>query len=158
MYKLLEERGDILVSEKKWMLHEALDAKKLQSGGTFRNVIAKKLDEAIIPILSGIIARIDRSYNLDLIHQQDTPVAHFWLTMFGNTEIMGFHYEEVVSKEQVAGIGGRMTEKDFKCQLPFSWIIKETFDNHLDHAKSTAGDLIILITGCLHTILVIIPC
>ena len=136
VHKLLEKRGDIHVGEKNWVLNEALDAKKLQSGGTFRKVLARKLDAAIVPILSGVIARIDRNYNLNLIHQGDTPVVQFWLTIFRNSEVMRFHYEEFVSKEKMV----ENVEEDFQCQLPFSWLIKEAFDTQWDSVKSTAGE------------------
>ena len=140
---LLEERGNTF-DDRNWMLNEALNARKLQTGGTFRKVLAKKLDAAIVPIFAGIIARIDRNYNLNLIHNEDPSITKFWLTIFANPQIMGFHFDEFVTGEQVPGIGGRKLEEDFECRLPFSWLIKEVFDDQWHSAKSTAGGLTIL--------------
>ena len=139
MYKLLEERQCVFMGEKPWLLN--LDSKKLQSEGAFIDDLAMKCEAAIIPILSGIIACIDRNYNLDLIHQEENPITQFWLTIFGNSDIMGFYYKEVVSMKQVThhGIGGGKAEEDFQCQLPFSWLIKEAIDNQWDGAKSVAS-------------------
>ena len=123
------------------MLNEALNAVKLQNGGTFRNVLARKLDGVIIPIFAGIIGFIDRNYNLNLIRDKaDKPATfHFWLDMFRDPQIMQFHYDEMAVREQVPGAGGRMSEEDFRCHLPFSWLIKETFDSQWDNAKRIAS-------------------
>ncbi len=136
---MLEEREEVRVDEADWVLTEALNPKKLQNGGTFRNVLARKLDDVVIPIFAAIIALVDRNYNLNWIRreQENTTCAQFWLDMFRDPQIMGFCYEELV-QGHVLGAGRRMLEDDFKCQLPFSWVIKEVFDVHWDAAKSNA--------------------
>ena len=142
IYQLLKEREKIREDEKKWVLREALSAKKLQSGGTFRNVIARKLDEVIIPIFAEIIALIDHNYNLDLVDPKshNTPVAQFWLAMFRDPKVMQFSFAEMSVREQVPGVGGRMAEEEFRCQLPFSWLVREAFEAQWDSAKSVAGN------------------
>ena len=64
---LLQERETISKSE--WVLDEALSAKKLQSGGTFQNVLKRKLDEVVVPIFAAILAFIDQYSNLSLLRQ-----------------------------------------------------------------------------------------
>ena len=122
------------------MVNEALSSKKLQSGGTFQNVIARKLDQVIVPLFAEIIAMIDHNYNLDLV-DPSVPVFQLWLAMFREGRVMQFVYTDMVVREQVPGAGGRMAEEDFRCQLPFSWLVWETFEAQLDAAKNTAGSL-----------------
>ena len=147
IHQLLKERESIRQDEKNWVLNEALSAKKLQSGGTFRNVIARKLDEVIIPIFAEIIALIDHNYNLDLVDPKinNTPVTQFWLAMFRNPHVMHFSYSDMSVREQVPGVGGRLAEEEFRCQLPFSWLVREAFEAQWDSAKSVAGDCVLLV-------------
>ena len=141
----MRERDQIREDEKNWVLNEALSSRKLQNGGTFQNVLARKLDDVLVPIFSEIIALVDRNYNLNCLNRKEknSPLYQFWLAMFRNPAIMQLHYKDMVTtqgrhREQVPGIGGRMVEEDFKCQLPFSWLIKEAVDSQWHSAKSTA--------------------
>jgi hypothetical protein len=144
IFSVLKQREDVWEPNKQWVLNEAMDARKLQNGGTFRNVLARKIDDVIVPIFSEIIACMDRNYNLDLINPrgENTPLCQFWLNMFGRPKIMQFDYVEIMMtpREKVPGVGGRRSAEDFKCQLPFSWIIKEAVDAQWDNAKSSAGE------------------
>jgi len=144
IHRLVSERDQIREDEKHWVLHEALNTRKLQNGGTFQNVLTRKLDEVLIPIFSEIIALVDRNYNLDHLNpkNKNSSLSQFWLTMFRNSAIVQLRYEDMATRcghrEQVPGAGGRMAEEDFKCQLPFSWLVKEAVDAHWHSAKSTA--------------------
>ena len=142
IFSVLEQRDHVWEADRQWVLNEAMDARKLQNGGTFRNVLARKIDDVVVPIFSEIIACMDRNYNLDLINQKrdNVPLCQFWLNMFGRPKIMQFNYVEMMTpREKVPGVGGRRSAEDFKCQLPFSWIIKEAVDAQWDNAKSSAG-------------------
>ena len=147
IHELLKGRENIRQDEKNWVLNEALDAKKLKSGGTFRNVIARKLNDVVVPIFAEILAMIDHNYNLDLVDPktQDTPVTQFWLAMFRNPQVMHFSYADMSVREQVPGVGGRLAEEEFRCQLPFSWLVREAFEAQWDSAKSVAGDYVLLV-------------
>ena len=128
--------------EKDWVIKEAMDAKSLQHGGTFRNVLSRKVDKVVIPIFSEIIGSIDQNYNLNLIEakNEESPLSQFWLSMFSESRIMQFDYESMSTPRlQVPGVGARMSGEDFMCQLPFSWIIYESVDSQLDNARSLAG-------------------
>ena len=143
IFSVLQQRDHVWEADKQWVLNEAMDPRKLHNGGTFRNVLARKIDDVIIPIFSEIIASMDRNYNLDLINPrgENTPLCQFWLKMFGRPKIMQFSYVEMMTpREKVPGVGGRRSVEDFKCQLPFSWIIKEAVDAQWDNAKSSAGE------------------
>ena len=147
IHRLLTERDQVREDEKNWVLNEALSARKLQNGGTFQNVLARKLDDVLVPIFSELIALVDRNYNLNRLDpkEQNSPLCQFWLAMFSNPAIMQLRYEDMVTaqggghREQVPGAGGRMAEEDFKCQLPFSWLVKEAVDTQWHSAKSTVG-------------------
>ena len=65
---LLEER-ETHIADKEWVLKEALNGRKLQSGGTFQNVLTRRFDEVIIPIFAAIIQFIDHYANLTLLKQ-----------------------------------------------------------------------------------------
>ena len=63
---LLEEREKSLLDQE-WVLKEALSGKKLQSGGTFQNVLSRKLDEVIIPIFAAVLLFVDQFSNLNIL-------------------------------------------------------------------------------------------
>ena len=147
IYQVLKQKESLYESDKEWVIKEAMNAKSLQHGGTFRNVLTRKVDEVVIPIFSEIIARIDTNYNLDLINpkNENSPRSQFWLSIFCNREIMQFDYNEFVTpRVQVPGVGGRKADVDFKCELPFSWLIFDAVDSQWDNAKSSAGMLLII--------------
>ena len=66
---LLKERDDV-INDRQWVLNEALNGRNLQSGGTFQNVLSRRLDEVIIPIFSAILSFVDRYSNLDLLRNR----------------------------------------------------------------------------------------
>ena len=66
---MLKER-DSLLKDREWVLNEALSGKKLQSGGTFQNVLSRRLDEVVLPLFSSVLSFIDHYSNLDLIAQR----------------------------------------------------------------------------------------
>ena len=93
----------------------------------------------VIPIFSEIIASIDQNFNLDLIDPKNSNPSRtlFWINMF---RIIQFNYADMLApREQVPGIGGRKAGEDYKCELPFSWLVHEIIDSQWNNAKSTAG-------------------
>ena len=139
IYQVLKQKESLYESDKEWVIKEAMNAKTLQHGGTFCNVLTRKVDEVVIPIFSEIIARIDINYNLNLLNE-NFPQSQFWLSIFRNREIMQFNYNEFVTPgDQVPGVGGRKADVDFKCKLPFSWLIFDAVNSQWDNAKSYAG-------------------
>ena len=140
IHQLLKEREQVREDDTNWILNEALSIRKLQNGGIFQNVLARKLDGVLVPIFSEIIALVDHNYNLNHLNSQErnSPLYQFWLAMFRNQQ---FHYQDMVTqgmhREQGRSVRGRMIEEDFKCQLPFSWLVKETVDSQWYSAKST---------------------
>lgn len=135
--QVLRERDGEQAEDKEWVLDEALNPKHLQFGGTFTNVLTRRIDEILTPILAEIIASIDFNYNLDLLrdhHVRDTPIHTLWISMFETYE-----YKEVGAnpRDQVPGVGGHLSENVFKCQFPFSWIIKDRVEAERRYLQST---------------------
>lgn len=139
---VLQEHDEVREDQKDWVSNEAMNAKSLQHGGTFRNVLSRKVDEVVVPLFSQIIASIDRNYNLSLIDpkNESSPLSQLWLSMFRNSSIMQFNYRGMVtSKQQVSGLGEGKTGEDFRSQFPFSWLMYDAVERQWDNAKSSAG-------------------
>lgn len=120
----LKQRERDRVDEKDWVVDEAMNARKLQNGGTFRNVLARRIDEAIIPFFSKIISSIDQNCNLNLLtdpKKQTSPLSQFWLAMFEHIHI---DFTDCIARGKTT----LLVRTDFHCQLPFSWIVKEAVD------------------------------
>ena len=164
IHRLLKEREQVREDERNWILNEALSIRKLRNGGTFQKVLARKLDEVLVPILSEIFALLDRNNNLNHLNTKEktSPLYQFWLAMFRNQQLC---YEDMVShgmqhRELVPALGGRMAEEDFQCQLPFSWLVKEAVDLQWQSAKSTSGGITLYtsLTPYLYTFSLLLSC
>ncbi len=108
-----------MIGERDWVLTEAMSGRKLQNGGTFRNVLARRIDEVVTPFFAEIIAHADQNCNLDLLDPKnlDSPIARFWLKLFNLTG--GRIDFSSLAK-------GKTTIKtEFHCRLPFSWFVWE---------------------------------
>ena len=142
IFKVLQERDLTKEGGKEWVIKEAMNPRSLQHGGTFRNALSRKVDEVIIPIFSEIIASIDQNFNLDLIDPKSNnpSLTLFWLSMFRECGSIQFNYADMSApREQVPGVGGRKAGEDYKCELPFSWLVHEAVDSQWYNAKSSAG-------------------
>ena len=141
IHAVLKEREEVMGEETGWVLDEAMSKKKLQSGGTFRNVLSRKLDEVIIPIFAEVLVSIDRYSNLDLVRKGSPPhIRQLWLSAF--PVLCKFSYADMTTQrgDQLAGMGQRRsTSSEFRCQFPFFWLVKEIVDSHWDNAISVTG-------------------
>ncbi len=98
-----------------------MSGRRLQNGGTFRNVLARRIDVVITPYFAMIIAHADQNCNLDLLDPKnlDSPVSRFWLAMFNLTG-GGVDFSTLYIAE------GKTTVKtNFHCRFPFSWFVRE---------------------------------
>ena len=124
IHHALRQREEARVDEKDWVVDEAMNPRKLQNGGTFRNVLARRIDEAITPFFAKIISCIDQNCNLDLLaepKQQTSTLSQFWLAMF---KLIKIDFSESVAKGRTT----LLVKSDFHCHFPFSWIVKEAID------------------------------
>ena len=139
---ILEQHVKVFSGESKWVVNEAMNAKSLHQGGTFRNVLSRKVDKEVIPIFSAIIAAIDQNYNLNLIDPKDemAPLSRLWLMLFRDPNIVNFDYNDMITtKDQPFGLGGKRARAELKCSFPFSWLIHDAVRGQWDNAKSSAG-------------------
>lgn len=138
IYRLLTERESVYMDHN-WVVEEAVSIRSLQSGGTFKNVLARKFDNVIIPILAEVIAFLDHNYNLNLIQPEfdttPTPLCKLWLKIF-QSSVTEEHlsYEQMVSTQKVI-----IAEEEFECQFPFFWLVKEAIEMQWESAKGMRG-------------------
>ena len=137
IHSVLRQREDLMEEKTEWVLDEAMSGKKLQGGGTFRDVLSRKLDEMITPIFAEVLVHVDRYSNLDLLKRKSTPpyIQQLWLSVFTCSALCSFSYTEmsVQGGGGLAGMGQRKSlGEEFRCQFPFFWLIKETVDSQLD--------------------------
>ena len=141
IHSILKEKEEVMGEETGWVLNEAMSRKKLQSGGTFRNVLSRKLDEVIIPIFAEVLVSVDRYSNLDLVRTKSLPhIRQLWLSAF--PVLCKFSYADMTTQggDGLAGMGQmRSMGSEFHCQFPFFWLVKETVDSHWDNAISVTG-------------------
>ena len=136
MLEILRQRDEVRDPDKKWMLAEAMDLRKLHLGGTFGHVLAHKVDKVIAPILGRIISAVDVNHNLELVNSKDELVTRLWLEIFRDQHVFPLSYDGVQRDVNEA----QQSKIEFKCRLPFSWIIKSTADDFLDNAKRMASE------------------
>jgi hypothetical protein len=136
IHKILQDSDDICEDRKEWVSNEAINVKSLQYGGTFRNVLSRKVDEVVVPIFSEIIAAIDQNYNLNILIKQDKnpALSQFWLNIFSDSSIMQFDY--ITSKEPIPV---RKAEGGFDSCFPFSWLVYEIIEGQWDKVRSSTG-------------------
>ncbi len=139
MLQVLRQQDSERTDDKEWVLVEALNPKHLQCGGAFMNVLTRKIDEILSPLFAEIIALIDFNYNLNVLLPKHVPLYTFWVSMF--RDVYHFEYKDIGAspREQVPGVGGHLSENMFKCQLPFSWIIKERVEAEWRYVPSAVG-------------------
>uniref|UniRef100_A0A1X7SDQ3 Uncharacterized protein n=1 Tax=Amphimedon queenslandica TaxID=400682 RepID=A0A1X7SDQ3_AMPQE len=144
---LLEEREKNFVY-KEWVLNEALSTEKLQSGGTFQNVLTRRLDEVIIPLFADILLFVDHYSNLNLLKEARDYVEQLWLSIFSNEELVLFSYQSYAMGKGIhelqptttGVIGGRVlaADEEFVCCFPFFWLIKEAIEAKLDAVRTSS--------------------
>ena len=123
IYKILSEKETADSQYSKWLHNLSTEQKNL------RKIVAIKIDEAIIPIFSKIIAYIDQYHNLNLIDPKSP--SQFWLAMF-DSQVLNLHSDDL---DLIHNHGAATTENShlkyqYECRMPFFWVIKEAIDCH----------------------------
>ena len=142
MLALLKQKEKDESGDDNWACNEALSAKKLQHGGTFRNALARKVDEMLIPLFAEIIAFIDFNYNLDLVVSNPvSDVYKLWIMMFRSTQLCNLNYSDIAAnaREHIPGAGSLLSGSNFRCRLPFSWVIRNTISTEWSNHKVAPG-------------------
>jgi len=118
------------------VLNLALSSKELRSRGTFQRVLSQKIDDIVTPKFAEILAFIDSNHNLDLLSHTNPAVSKLWIDFFSDPQICHFSYEELVAKSRQH----IPAEEEFRCQFPFSWLIKQSVEEEWNKAKNIAGE------------------
>lgn len=89
----------------------------LQEAGTFQNALARKFDKLITPMLSKVIAFVDKYSNLSLLSDSSSEISELWLNMYKSQYFFDILIAHLIGEE--------ITEETakFKCKFPFSWIL-----------------------------------
>ena len=128
-----------------WLRSEALSGTGIQENGTFRKALWQRVYSSVIPILSEVIAFVDRDSNLELVTEEDNWLSRLWIQLFQSHSMVEFRYDGFLSlesgiiRERVPVITAGRERQVFELQFPFSWLIKEKFDDMWRNACSIAG-------------------
>ena len=138
IHRMLKEREEVYKDRDDWIIQEAMNITHLQTGGTFKNVLARRLDEVIVPCFAMIIAFMDHNCNLNLLRcVQPTPLSKFWLNICASQHAQDeLRYVDMVGTQKVV-----MIDDNFACEFPFYWLVKDLMDCQWDSAQSTGGKL-----------------
>lgn len=130
VYKLLKQRDEkCWQSEGSWLQNEALSRGRLQENGTFKKALWNKLSSIVSPILSEVIAFVDRNQNLNLLVDHHSWRTTFWIAMLNNERVTSLSYDSFISPSNVIRERTRVFSTGdghrFDGHFPFSWIIKD---------------------------------
>lgn len=146
IHSLLQEKDGRAGSKASdWLRSEALSGTGIQENGTFRKALWQRVYSSVIPILSEVIAFVDRDSNLELVMDEGNWLSHLWLALFQSPSMVELHYESFLSlesgiiRERVPVTTSARGSQMFGLQFPFSWLIKERIDAMWREACSIAG-------------------
>ena len=146
IHKLLQEKDDRAGNKASdWLRSEALSGTGIQENGTFRKALWQRVYSSVIPVLSEVIALVDRDSNLDLVMNEGNWLSHLWLGLFQSNSMVELHYEGFLSlengiiRERVPVATSGREKQAFDLHFPFSWLIKESIDAMWKEASSIAG-------------------
>jgi len=146
IHKLLQEKDERAgMKASDWLRSEALSGTGIQENGTFRKALWQRVYSSVIPILSEVIAVVDRDSNLELVREEGNWLSRLWIQLFQSHSMVEFRYDGFLSlengviRERVPVITAGRERQVFELQFPFSWLIKEKFDDMWRGACSIAG-------------------
>ena len=116
-----------------WLLQTANCGEDIQSSGTFRKAVNLRINNTIAPLLSELIACLDRNGNLELaLCNEQVPecLLNLWQDIFRDERLLVLQYRDIISPHNLLprrrvpvlsdGAGG----KYFESRFPFSFQIK----------------------------------
>ncbi|XP_022783821.1 E3 ubiquitin-protein ligase rnf213-alpha-like [Stylophora pistillata] len=144
IHKLLQEKDERAGTKAiDWLRSEALSGTGIQENGTFRKALWQRVYSSVIPILSEVIALVDRDSNLELVTDEGTWLSRLWISLF--QDMVELQYESFLSlesgviRERVPVMTSARERQDFELQFPFSWLIKGRIDAMWKEACSIAA-------------------
>ncbi|XP_031561517.1 E3 ubiquitin-protein ligase RNF213-like [Actinia tenebrosa] len=146
VHHLLKEKDASAPKEgANWSTSESLESSELQVCGTYRKALWRRIQNAVVPILSEMIAYMDRDGNLELL-QTDVPwIKDLWLKIFADDKLAQLNYDSFLTndderrlKNHVPVTSSGRDSHWFQCRLPFSWLLKENIESIWLQAKSVS--------------------
>ena len=155
IHKLLQEKDERAGDKANdWLRSEALSGTGIQENGTFRKALWQRVYSSVIPILSEVIAFVDRDSNLELVVDGGNWLSSLWLDFFQCDKMVKLDYDGFLSlesgiiRERVPVVTSGRETQSFELQFPFSWIIKERIDAMWREASSIAGEALFFGKSC----------
>jgi len=155
IHKLLQEKDERTGDKANdWLRSEALSGTGIQENGTFRKALWQRVYSSVIPILSEVIAFVDRDSNLELVVDGGNWLSSLWLDFFQCDKMVKLDYDGFLSlesgiiRERVPVVTSSRETQSFELQFPFSWIIKERIDAMWKEASSIAGEALFFGKSC----------
>ena len=131
-----------------WLLQTANCGEDIQSSGTFREAVNLRINNTITPLLSELIACLDRNGNLELaLCNEEVPECLFnlWQDIFRDDRLFVLQYKDTVSphtllpRRRVPVLSDGAGGKYFKARFPFSWLINQCASQVLSEIKNFSG-------------------
>ncbi|KAI6655773.1 E3 ubiquitin-protein ligase [Oopsacas minuta] len=152
MTNLLKNQYDSsLDSSYDWILQTANCGEDIKSCGTFHKAVNLRINSTITPLLSELIAFIDRNANFELA-VQDEKVSRcyydLWCDIFKDEQLLVFQYADTISsntflpRRKVPVLSDGAGGKFFRANFPFSWLIQENCSLLMSKAKNLAGKIL----------------
>ena len=146
---LLKEQYEYSVERScDWLLQTANCGEDIQSSGTFRKAVNLRINNTIAPLLSELIACVDRNGNLELaLCNEQVPecLLDLWQDIFRDERLLVLQYRDTVSphtllpRRRVPVLSDGAGGKYFKAHFPFSWLINECASHVLSEIKNLSG-------------------
>jgi hypothetical protein len=149
VHRLLKEKDTLAPEEgTNWSTSEALESSGLQESGTYRKALWRRIQNAVVPILSELIAYMDRDGNLELLETGIPWLTELWIKIFNDEELTQLNYESFFVTDDDRQVRSHVpvtsSGRDahfFQCRFPFSWLLKEKIDSMWTQAKGVAGQI-----------------
>ena len=138
---LLKERSKYSSNtDQDWLLKLASCEIDIQSSATFRKVVNLHINSIVIPLVSELLAILDRNGNLSLASYNDAEPPNnclytIWQDIFRNEELFVLSYYDTISpttklpRRRVPVLSNGPGGMFFKANFPFSFLIQESTDN-----------------------------
>ena len=145
---LLKEQHETSESNYHWIFQIANRIEDIQSCGTFRKAINFQINDTITPLLSELIALLDRNANLELTTYYDSiPKCYYdlWYHILLDVQLCVLRYKDMVSsttwlpRTSVPVLSDGAGGKFFKANFPFSWLVQEVTSSIHVQAKQSKG-------------------
>lgn len=147
--KLLQEKDQRKTNKGSgWLETEALSG-TMQETGTFKKALWRRFQSFVAPILSEVIAYVDRDGNLELADSEDNWVVQLWLKTLQDSSLTELRFADFILEEggasvvrsKVPVLKSGYRSHSFLCKFPFSWLLKERMDELCKDARNIAGEI-----------------